>query len=222
MGWALAPGLQSPTSACAKRAKHLDFLRSPQLDPAAPQLSGFRGLDLFGIPWILSSETGLFNGLRAPTAGKKLKAAGIRQKMGDRDGREIIHHNFVSNAPRLHRPRPCQGRPDAFAPQPLRTKQEHESPTESRVCRDRLCGLSALALLLRSDFVMGNRKRRHNRLRRLKRTRKWRGALRPARSPSRGPRNRHSRALRGGARRGSGDCPQATCRTDAISFIYEP
>ena len=44
---------------------NLDFLRSTQRCIRAPQIPAFRRLDLFGIPWILSSEMGLFNGLRA-------------------------------------------------------------------------------------------------------------------------------------------------------------
>ena len=46
-------------------ARHLDFLRSTQRCIRAPQISGFWRLELFGIPWILSFEMGLFNGLRA-------------------------------------------------------------------------------------------------------------------------------------------------------------
>ena len=45
--------------------EHLDFLRSTQPCIRAPQIPAFRRLELFGIPWILSSEMGLFNGLRA-------------------------------------------------------------------------------------------------------------------------------------------------------------
>ena len=45
--------------------RHLDFLRSTQRCIRAPQIPAFRRLELFGFPWILSSEMGLFNGLRA-------------------------------------------------------------------------------------------------------------------------------------------------------------
>ncbi len=46
-------------------ARDLDFLRSTQRCIRAPRIPAFRRLDLFGIPWILSSEMSLFNGLQA-------------------------------------------------------------------------------------------------------------------------------------------------------------
>ncbi len=48
--------------------RHLDFLRSARGCSEAPRIPGFWTLDLFGIPWILSSEMSLFNGLRARRA----------------------------------------------------------------------------------------------------------------------------------------------------------
>ena len=66
--------------------RHLDFLRSPQLCIRAPRISAFRRLDLFGIPWILSSEMSLFNGLRA-TWGRFYFRAALPRAHASQKGR---------------------------------------------------------------------------------------------------------------------------------------
>src|SRR5208283_1055256 len=54
-----------PPVAWTPARRNLDFLRPPQGQRVAPRISGFGRLDFLGIPWILSTETSLFNGLRA-------------------------------------------------------------------------------------------------------------------------------------------------------------
>ncbi len=65
-------------------ARDLDFLRSPQSEHGAPRISGFWRLELFGFPWILSSEMSLFNGLHA-TPGPFLIHAALSPEAGDED-----------------------------------------------------------------------------------------------------------------------------------------
>src|SRR5208337_3892010 len=58
---------------------------------AAPQICGLRRLDLFGFPWILSTEMNLFNGLRAKA-------------------RRFFHHTPRLRAKAASRPRRCRNR----------------------------------------------------------------------------------------------------------------